>query len=132
MNVLGLDIGAARIGVALGNTETRLASPVAVVPARPEEQAFAELAKLIRAEGVRSVIIGMPRLLSHPEHETEQQAQIQAWAQRFTTRISVPIVFADETLSSALAGRWQQERQEKGKRDDLAALAILQSYLDRL
>jgi RNase H-fold protein (predicted Holliday junction resolvase) len=41
------------------------------------------------------------------------------------------VVYEDETLTTAMAAGYQRERGEKGKRDDLAAMAILQGYFDR-
>ncbi len=131
MRLLGLDIGSARIGVAIGDTETRLASPWGVVKAQPEETAFLSLRDLIKREGIEGLVIGIPKLLRERSQETEQQHKIQAWTKRFhDTSPQLVITFEDETLSSALATRWQHEQSGKGKRDDLAALAILQSYLD--
>ncbi len=132
MTILGLDVGEARIGLAVGDSTILIASPWGILEAQPEAQAFAKLQELIKQERVERIVIGMPYLLREPGHETEQQRQIQAWTDRFQKMISVPCVFADETLSTALAARWQNERQQKGKRDDLAAVAILQAYLERL
>ncbi len=132
MTLLGLDVGEARIGIALGDSLVRIASPWGIVEAQPETQAFLQLQELIKREGVGRIVIGMPHLLREPGHETEQQRHIRAWAARFEKMTDVPYIFADETLTTALAARWQNERQQKGKRDDLAAVAILQAYLDRL
>ena len=132
MTLLGLDVGEARIGLAMGDSAIRIASPWGIVEAQPEALAFARLRDLITRERVERIVIAMPRLLREPSHETEQQRQIRAWVERFEKMIDVPCAFADETLSTALAARWQNERQQKGKRDDLAAVAILQAYLDRL
>lgn len=132
MTILGLDVGEARIGLAVGDSTILIASPWGILDAQPEAQAFAKLQQLITQERVERIVIGMPYLLREPGHETEQQRQIRAWVERFEKTVRVPCVFADETLSTALAARWQNERQQKGKRDDLAAVAILQAYLDRL
>ncbi len=129
MHILGLDIGAARIGVAMGNDETRLASPWGTLEAHPEERCFAKLQTLIEQEGIERLVIGLPHLLQKREQATEQQKTICAWVERFSSPLEV--VFEDETLSTVLAQRWQREQGGRGKRDDLAAYAILQSYLDR-
>lgn len=131
MRMLGLDIGTARIGVAIGDTETRLASPWGTIVARPEDRAFFALQNLIKEEGIERLIIGLPQLLRDRTQATGQQKQIQEWAKRFQDASPIEVIFEDETLSTALAARWQHEQEQKGKRDDLAALAILQSYLDR-
>ncbi len=131
MTILGIDVGGERLGVAIGDTETRLASPWGVVAARPEAKAFAALAELLHTERVERVVIGVPFLLAKREQSTAQQETIRAWADRFHDTCKIDVVFEDETLSTALAATWQHDQGGKGKRDDLAALAILQSYLDR-
>lgn len=129
--MLGLDIGSARIGVAIGDTETRLASPWGTVDARSEDRGFLALIDLIKKEGIERLVIGLPKLLRERSQATEQQKHIQEWAKRFQDAYTIDVIFEDETLTTALAARWQHEQSQKGKRDDLAALAILQSYLDR-
>lgn len=128
--MLGLDIGSARIGVAIGDTETRLASPWGTVDARSEDRGFLALIDLIKKEGIERLVIGLPKLLRERSQATEQQKHIQEWAKRFQDAYAIDVIFEDETLTTALAARWQHEQSQKGKRDDLAALAILQSYLD--
>lgn len=131
MTILAIDVGGERLGVAIGDTETRLASPWGIIPARPEAKAFAALTDLLRTERVGKVVIGMPFLLAKREQPTAQQEVIEQWAKRFHDTCGGEFVFEDETLSSALAANWQHEQGGKTKRDDLAALAILQSFLDR-
>ena len=131
MRLLGLDIGTARIGIAIGDTDTRLASSWGTVNAQPEARAFLELGVLIRKEGIEQLVVGLPKLMREREQATQQQKQIQEWTKRFTIDHPIAVVFEDETLSTQLAARWQHDQEQKSKRDDLAALAILQSYLDR-
>ena len=131
MTIMGLDVGMERIGVALGDSDLKIASPWGTVQAKPEVRSFAELKALLQKERVERVVVGVPHLLSKREQATEQQAWIRAWADRFHDTCGVEVVFEDETLTSQLAQRWQIEQGGKGKRDDLAAVAILQGYFDR-
>ena len=131
MNILGFDIGEQRIGVAIGSDETHIASPLGIFDAKPEEKCFLQLLILLQQESIGKCVIGFPRLLNHRSQETEQQHRIRAWAERFRAFSGQEILFEDETLSTALAERWQHEQGGRGKRDDLAATVILQSYLDR-
>lgn len=131
MTLLGIDVGSERLGVSIGDSDTRLASPWGVIAAKPEEKAFAALKNLIQTERVQKVVVGMPRLLRKRDQKTTQQERIFAWTARFHDTYQGEIVFEDETLSSALAATWQRDQGGRGKRDDLAALAILQAYLDR-
>ncbi len=130
MRLLGLDYGSARIGVALGDTETRLASPWRVIAAKDQAKALVELELLAREEGIDGFVIGIPRPLADQSRITDQAQTIRAFAEKLQAR-GWKTFEENETLSSAQAASMMQERQERGKRDDLAATVILQSYLDR-
>lgn len=131
MRILGLDYGAARIGIALGDTDSRIASPWMVL-AHPKtmHELRVELQTIIKAEQVEALVVGMPRRL---HNQAEESAQAQA-VRRFILELhalNLPVFEENETWSTQLAARQMQDRGERGKRDDLAAAVILQSYLDR-
>jgi putative Holliday junction resolvase len=130
MRVLGIDYGSARIGVALGDTETRLASPWRVIEARSEEETLSQLRDLIAQEKIEKIVVGVPRPFADREIENEQVRDIRAFIAALQV-LGVAIEEEDEALSSRLAARQVQSAGEKGKRDDLAAANILQTWLDR-
>lgn len=128
MRLIGIDYGAVRIGVAFGDTETRLASPWGVIRQRGEKT-IQTLVDLMKQEEAKALVIGIPRLLRDPTKETDQARAIRAFADRLRSA-HVRVIEADETFSTRLAQRQAQEVGTRGKRDDLAAAAILQGYLD--
>jgi len=71
----------------------------------------------------------VPQPLRDRTRETDQAKEIRSFIEDLKAQ-GVPIVEADESLSSKLAASQMRERGESGKRDDLAAAAILQSWLD--
>lgn len=130
MRVLGIDYGAKRVGLALGDTETKIASPWSVVP---NEGALALLAKLhavITEEQVKTVVIGIPRPLRAPDVENDQVREVRKFVEGLSG-LGIEVHEENEAMSSGLAARQAQEMGEKGKRDDLAAAVILQTWLDR-
>lgn len=127
---MGIDYGAARVGVALGDTETRLASPWRVLEGRSLNKLVEELAALAREEQVERLVVGVPHPLREPTRETEQARTIKSFIARLVAR-GLNVVEEDESLSSKLARVQAKEIGEHKKRDDLAAAIILQSYLDR-
>lgn len=131
MRILGIDYGSRRIGVALGDTETGVATPWRVIAHEATEDAVEQLSLLAKQEGAERFVIGIPRPLADQSRLTEQAKEIREFAKHLA-QVGLPIEEENETLSSALAERQVREMGEKGKRDDLAAAAILQSYLDRL
>ena len=130
MRVLCLDYGSRRIGVALGDTETRLASPWDVWEGLGDDALVARVKETVALEDVGLVVVGVPRPLGNRARETDQAKQIRVFISRLRLE-ELPVEEEDETLSTALAARQTHETGGHEKRDDLAAAAILQSYLDR-
>ncbi len=131
MIVAAFDVGGARIGVALGTEEVGIASPWGILEAKPEATCKERVHELLKKEGVQKIVIGIPQLLRERGNETEQQHTIRAWAGRMFAGDGREVVYEDETLTTAMAAGYQREQGQRGKRDDLAAMAILQSYFDR-
>lgn len=130
MRILGLDYGSARIGVALGDDETRVATPWKVLANEEIEDVLLRLHELIAREGVERIVVGVPRPLADQSRETDQAREIRAFIKRLKAD-GFDAVEEDETLTSKVAAQQAREQGIKGKRDDLAAAAILQTYLDK-
>ncbi len=147
---MALDVGEARIGVALSDPSGFLASPYTTlrVP-RDELQTWAAIQQLIKETEAEGLIIGLPISLDGKIHA--QGEHIQAFAERLRPHITIPITFWDERYSTVeaerlLAGQHQDEGQGRLGRsnrrrsrsarrhsiDALAAAIILQEYLDDL
>lgn len=130
MRVLGLDYGSKRVGVALGDTETRLASPWRVLTVDDRLDLLRRIHELVEIEKIQKIIVGVPRSLRN-RSETNQQAQdIHGFIDDLIAQ-GLDVEEEDETMTSGLAAAQMRERGEKGKRDDLAAANILQSWLDK-
>jgi putative pre-16S rRNA nuclease len=133
MRLIGLDVGEARIGVAVSDPTGFLASARVVLARRPEDAALKALQQLVVEEEAEAIIVGLPRSLSGELHG--QAALVQAFAESLRKQVSVPIHFWDERLSTVAAER--EMRASGAKRDKrramidaVAAAIILQSYLD--
>ena len=127
---MGIDYGAARIGVALGDTDTRVATPWRVLAMEDPEDAVTCIGEIARTENVEQLVVGVPWPLADQKRETDQVREIRAFIEHLK-RLGLPIAEENETWSSVTAARQTLELEQKGKRDDLAAAAILQQYLDR-
>lgn len=130
MRVLGIDYGARRVGIALGDTESRIASPWTVIETDSRLDLMRRLHEIVALEKIETVVVGVPRPLGDRSRETDQAKEIRSFIEDLKAQ-GVPVVESDETLSSKLAAAQMRERGQSGKRDDLAAAAILQSWLDR-
>jgi putative Holliday junction resolvase len=131
--VLGLDLGEARIGVAISDPERRLAVSLGTVQAgRPPGDLIA-IAGLVREHDVTAVVLGWPRSLSGERGAGAQHAE--AFAEALRAVLTVPVELQDERLSTVEAERLLREagvtgRERRAVVDRTAASIILQSWLD--
>jgi putative Holliday junction resolvase len=130
MRVLGIDYGSRRTGIALGDTEAKIASPWRVIEAEETADVIQEIQTIIREERIGQMIVGVPRPLRDRDQENDQVVKVKNFITELR-KLALPVHEEDEVLSSGLAGQQMLERGQKGKRDDLAAAVILQSWLDR-
>lgn len=144
MRCLAIDLGDKRTGLAVGDTITRIASPLDVLEVPiAERQGEALLDAIVKAidhqvspQALCTLIIGLP--LNMDGTEGPRSAHVRAFADRLSQRLAStlrPIVFQDERLTSADAD-WQMARSglthkgKKQRRDALAAAIILREYLE--
>lgn len=123
--VLGLDVGKKRIGAAVASVIAKLPQPISVVGADGTEASV--INDLIKKEDIRLIVVGIPRNLEG--EETQQSAEIRSFAQKLTENINIPIVFADESLSSKRAESLMKKNSFKNvSSDSLAACFILEEF----
>jgi putative Holliday junction resolvase len=131
--LLGLDVGNARIGVALSDESGIVVTPYRVIRRRPEATALAAIASIVVAESVVGVVAGLPLRLSG--EYSEQTHMTAAFVARLTAHVSIPVVTWDERYTTVEAENILRERGVKRDRwreqiDAIAAMVILQDYLD--
>ncbi len=139
---MALDVGDARIGVALCDPLGIVVTPHGVVARRPEAAALAAIAALVASELVEGVVVGLP--LSLNGEFSDQTRSVADFAGRLKAAVTVPVRLWDERYTTVEAGRIMRElgytsrgRASGGKRgrgapaiDAVAATVILQDYLD--
>jgi len=130
MRILGIDYGAKRVGLALGDTESRIATPWSVVPNEGALALLSRIHDVVTREQVGAIVVGIPKPLRAPKTENDQVREVRKFIEGLSS-LGVVVHEEDEAMSSGLAARQAQEMGEKGKRDDLAAAVILQTWLDR-
>jgi putative Holliday junction resolvase len=130
--VLGLDLGDARIGVAISDDERRLAVPLGTVRTGAPTDLKA-IATLVRDHGVTLVVVGHPLLLSGQAGERARHAE--RFAEALRTFLGIPVELHDERLSTVEAERSLRAAGARGRAsrravDRSAAAVVLQSWLD--
>jgi putative Holliday junction resolvase len=131
--VIGLDHGSKRIGVAVGDDETRQAFARPALLRRNVAADLAQIAALAAAEGTTRVVVGLPRNMDGSEGA--QAAAARAFGAQLGT-IGLEVDYVDERLSSWQAGEdlaaaGRRPPRESGEKDSAAARLILQEWLDR-
>jgi putative Holliday junction resolvase len=131
---LGIDHGTKRIGVAVGNTESRIATPLEVIPATPLEQAIQRIGELARQYAVEGIVVGLP--INMDGSVGPQAALAREMADRLAQALALPVRLFDERFSSfaadqALAGQLTRKKK-KARQDALAAATMLTDFLAAL
>jgi putative Holliday junction resolvase len=119
---LGIDWGEKRIGLAVGNDETKIATPFKTVAN------LEELLAVINAEAVEALVIGDPRKMSGAAANNPLWLDFVA---RLEKKSACPLIFLDERLSSLAADALIGTKKSKASRDEIAATLILQNYFDK-
>ncbi|GAC1371939.1 MAG: Holliday junction resolvase RuvX [Candidatus Saccharimonadales bacterium] len=125
---LGIDYGSSRVGLALAESEVKLASPYQTV-------APADLAAAIKAAGpFEVVVVGLPRSLDG--RDTPQTLAVRRFCDDVLWRqLHIDPVYQDEAGTSSIAEEHLKaagKPYSKGDIDAGAAALILQDYLDSL
>ncbi len=116
--VLAFDFGLRRIGVAIGNSITREARPLAIIDA-PGEARWPRIAAVIAEWQPSQLVVGIPR---HPDGAPhDMTARCEKFARQLHGRHQLPVANVDERYSSAVV---------EGGRDDDAAAVILQQWFN--
>lgn len=132
-SILAFDFGLQRIGVAVGNGETRHAHALMTIAAPDNARRFAAIARLIDEWHPVLLVVGLPLSLDGAEHDLTRRCR--RFAQQLHGRFGLPVEQVDERLSSAAAEDTLRSagldwKQRKERIDAVAAQSILQSYLD--
>jgi len=120
---LGIDWGAKRIGLALGDSETRLASPFCVA------ETAVEIINIIKHEKIDYLIIGHPVKMSGEKDNLTKGFKV--FLDFIKNNCDIPVELIDERLTSKAADALLGTKKTKASRDSLAAMLILQSYFDK-
>lgn len=135
MRYLALDVGNKRVGVAVGSTEGRLATPLTVIQRTSVEQDAARLAAIVSEYEVEEIIVGLPRNTNNTAGEQEQLTR--KYVQQLQPVLKLPMTFYDERYSTSTAmqqqrGRGLNEKRGRATLDASAAAVILQDFLDSI
>ncbi|MGD2019668.1 MAG: Holliday junction resolvase RuvX [Thiohalocapsa sp.] len=144
--LLGFDFGTRKVGVAVGQTVTRTASPLTTLRHRGSKPDWAAIEALIREWRPDAAVLGLPFNMDDTEEET-LAVPVRRFARQLTGRFALPVHLVDERLTTIAAeralsseGRFPGSDAGRGKRrqhgsrdadalDAYAAKLILETWL---
>ncbi len=134
MRALGIDLGSKRVGVALSDSDGRLATPYEVVPRSGDRQRdHRRIAALAEEAGAECLVVGLPLSLDGSIGPAAQGALDEA--EELAAVTGLPVETWDERLTTVTADRdlLAMKMKAPARRkvvDKLAAAIMLQGWLD--
>lgn len=131
--LLGVDYGTVRIGLAYSPPEQNMAVPLANYDRRIESVDAKYMQRVVEEYGIRGIVVGLPVHTDGGESQKSLEARrYGAWLREVT---GTPVTFWDERYTSqsaeaALLEMDMTRKQRKGRKDMLAAMYMLQGFLD--
>ena len=126
MKLLGIDYGDKKIGLAIADLETKIATPYKILTNQGDY--LAKISEICQGEEIEKIIVGLPLTLK--SSTSKQTKKVLDFIDKLKKTIYLPIIEQDERLSSGYAKELLKEMKVKHLDDDVAAMIILQSYLD--
>lgn len=130
--VIALDVGEKRIGIAIGDSEVKIAVPNGAI--ENNSDVINELESVIKRKEIDIIVVGLPRNSSG--EETKQTQYVRDFSKNLSN-FDLPIVFQDESLTSVEAKeiiQSQKQISQADRKDGLidakAAAIILTDYLE--
>jgi len=134
MRTMGLDIGSHTIGVAISDELGITAQGLKTVKRKSKEEDLKEINTIIKQFEIGKIVVGLPKNMDGTLGK--QAEMVFLWIRALKDKIHLPMVTWDERLSTVGASKVLLEADLSRKKrkkviDKLAAVLILQGYLDR-
>ena len=132
--VLAIDFGVKRIGLAIGDSESNIATPFKTIKNNGYENCSLYIKKIIKEWGINLIVLGKPEIYS----DQEVNKRISNFGKTLKKNLNINVIFYNEDYSSnsaqaELAMQMQVGRKKKVNKEEIdriAATLILQSYFE--
>jgi len=134
MRALGIDLGEKRIGIAVSDSNGKVATPIQVlVRSKSNKQDHNKINELVNEWEAEIVVVGMPYSLNGSKGSAARLVEKEV--EKLSDSISVPVTIHDERLTTVMAAKeldvqGLNSKKQRGVIDQVAASVILQSWLD--
>jgi putative Holliday junction resolvase len=141
MAILGIDYGAKKIGLAKSDDQNKMALPLEILANTSKPEVLAHLKNVCQQNDIDRIVCGVPVSLQNGEKKTfwrqkdlqnKQMKEVLEFVSWLKNNIELPIEIEDERLSTKMANGLRKDLVKKGPDDAVAAMLILQTYLDKL
>ncbi|MBU3549834.1 Holliday junction resolvase RuvX [Polynucleobacter sp. MWH-Berg-3C6] len=123
MTILAFDYGTRRVGVAVGNTETKASQALKTIAATNADGLFREVESLLKEWQPDQIVVGLP---THPDGaEHEMTARAKRFGNQVNGRFNLPVTWVDERYTSAVL---EGDPQMHDNLDAHSAALILEQY----
>ena len=135
MRIMALDVGSRTIGISCSDALLMTAQGIETIRRTSLENDFNRLRELISEYEVHELVVGMPKNMNGTKGDRAEKTE--EFVEKMKAVIDLPVTFWDERLSTVMAERQLiaadvSRKKRKGVIDKMAAVVILQGYLDRL
>ena len=132
---MSLDVGSRTIGIACSDALLMTAQGIETIRRTSLEKDFNRLQELITEYEVHELVVGMPKNMNGTKGERAEKTE--EFVKKMKEVIDLPVTYWDERLSTVMAERQLiaadvSRKKRKSVIDKMAAVVILQGYLDRL
>lgn len=132
MRVMAVDYGDARTGIAMSDLLCSIVGSTTVIHSRRDEKTIAEIQKLIAANGVTEIVVGLPRNMDGSEGARAELCR--EFAQKLSDATGIEIKMWDERRTTVEAHNILSMHNYHGQKrkntvDAVAASLILEGYL---
>jgi putative holliday junction resolvase len=133
MRIMGLDVGDKNIGIAVSDSLLLTAQGRPTLRRTNWAQDVGKLRAIVQEDEIERIVVGQPL---HMSGEVSRQSQkVASFAGKLEKSLGIPVVFWDERLTSFAAEEHLEQmglnwRERRKHVDKIAAMFILQSYLD--
>jgi putative holliday junction resolvase len=127
LELLAIDFGDSKSGVARMNTKVGIPEPLPVLRSMGVELT-SKIAEIAKQQGSQLVLVGLPTNL-HSGADSEQTEKVRAFASELAKLPDLTVDLVDEALSTIDSQKWQ-ERYPEASEDSLAACVILERYMN--
>ena len=134
MRIMGLDIGSRTIGVAISDELGMIAQGLKTIKRKSMEEDIKEISLIITQYKIDKIVVGLPKNMDGTIGK--QAEMVFQWIKAVQNKIGLPMLTWDERLSTVEASKILLEadlsrKERKGVIDKLAAVLILQGYLNQ-